>query len=40
MTAPAISIVVVVHDMAAQAMRTLRSLAVDYQRGRGPRITR
>ncbi len=27
------SIVVVVHDMGVQAMRTLRSLAPDYQRG-------
>lgn len=32
MTAPAISIVVVVHDMAAQAMRTLQSLSTGYQR--------
>lgn len=33
MSAPLLSVVVVVHDMGPQAMRTLRSLAVDYQRG-------
>jgi len=36
MTAPALSVVVVFHDMAREAPRTLHTLSPDYQRGASP----